>query len=162
LKKYVVVAGSGPSTEGYEGEVTITTKKRTLPAPYIAASSPNYFYRWRDTCYNDEPTKAMIFRISPIKYAGKEVGGMWFSGFEKGWQQKYYAQFKPKFCKPSIGTLAVFMAVERWAPEKIGLIGMDWVLDGNEDWFHDAAKEREAITNLPCQIIDLRDGSIVE
>jgi hypothetical protein len=158
----VVVAGSGPSTEGYEGEVTITTKKRTLPAPYIAASSPNYFYRWRDTFYNDEPSKGMIFRRSPMKYQGKEVAGMWFSEFEKGWQQKYYAQFKPKFPKPSIGTLAVFMAVERWAPEKIGLIGMDWVLDGNEQWFHDAAKEKEAIINLPVEIIDLRDGSIVD
>jgi hypothetical protein len=157
----VVVAGSGPSLDDYDGEVTIVTKKRPVAAPYIAASSPNYFYRWRDTFYKDAPSKAMIFRCSAIKYRDKEVAGMWFSAHEKGWQMKYYAQFKPKFAKPSIGTMAVFMALERWAPERIGLIGMDWVLDGNDDWFHDARAEREAITALPVEIIDLRDGSIV-
>jgi hypothetical protein len=158
---YVVIAGSGESVEGYDGPVTLVTKKRPLPAPYVAASSPNYFHRWRDTYYNEEPSRAMIFRQSPPKYRGLEVGRMWFSAHEKGWEKHYYAQFKPKMYKPSIGTLAVFMAYERWNPKKIGLIGMDWVLDGNPDWFHDAKAELEAISALPVEIVDLRDGRII-
>lgn len=74
----------------------------------------------------------------------------YFQGFAGGGK-------KPKMWKPSIGTMAVYMAFERWRPEEIGLIGLDWVLDGNPDWFHDAAAEKKSIEALPVKIIDLRD-----
>ena len=85
-----------------------------------------------------------------------EGGNAWWSAQEKGWFH-YFDQFKPKLYKPSIGTMAVFMAFERWGPEKIGLIGFDWVLDNNAEWFHDSRAEREAINALGVEIIDLRN-----
>jgi hypothetical protein len=94
---------------------------------------------------------AMIFRDYQ-----KAQKGLWWSVQEKGWLQ-YFDQFKPKFHKPSVGTMAVFMAFERWGPEKIGLIGFDWVLDDNPEWFHDSRAEREAIYSLGIEIIDLRN-----
>lgn len=76
----------------------------------------------------------------------------------KKYWDSYYKQFNPKFAKPSLGTCAVFSAVERWKPDTIGLIGFDWVLDVNKDWFHDAEKEKQAILSL-TNIVDLRDGT---
>jgi hypothetical protein len=49
----------------------------------------------------------------------------------------------------------VFGVVERWQPETVGLIGFDWVLDGYEDWIHDAVAERKCIESL-VDIVDLR------
>lgn len=67
----------------------------------------------------------------------------------------YFRTFEPYNNKPSTGTQAVFVSLQRWAPEKIGLIGFDWVIDENSDWFHDATAEKKAIERL-VEIIDLR------
>lgn len=69
---------------------------------------------------------------------------------------RYYQSFKPRNSDPSSGTCAVFSVVEVYAPDSIGLIGFDFVLDNNTDWFHDARAEYEAITSL-VDVVDLRD-----
>jgi hypothetical protein len=88
------------------------------------------------------------------------IGDKWWSEYCNQWL-KYFKSFGGKFPKPSAGTLAVYMAYERWNPERIELIGMDWVLDGNPDWFHDARAELESIKRLDVELIDLRDGSTI-
>ena len=70
----------------------------------------------------------------------------------------YYQTFEPKNHKPSTGTQAVLTSIQRWSPEKIGLIGFDWVLDGNDSWHHDADAERRCIESL-VEIVDLRQTS---
>jgi hypothetical protein len=83
--------------------------------------------------------------------------------FENVWKadhkkwDAYFKTFKPKkHPDPSSGTCAAFCAIERWQPEEIGLIGMDWVLDGNKEWFHDARAELECLQSL-VKIVDLRE-----
>jgi hypothetical protein len=51
------------------------------------------------------------------------------------------------------------MSYERWKPEKVGLIGFDWVLDGNPDWDHDAIAERACIESL-VEVVDLRHNHV--
>jgi hypothetical protein len=82
---------------------------------------------------------------------------------------RYYARFKPKYWKPSIGLCAVFMAKDRLDPKEIAVIGFDRVLypeDGISykwnhtknnpfPWFHDQRSERECIHSLGIRIIDL-------
>jgi hypothetical protein len=80
---------------------------------------------------------------------------VWRADYKK-WEQ-YFKQFKPKkHHDPSSGTCAAFCAIERWNPTEIGLIGMDWVLDGNKEWFHDARAELECLQSL-VKVIDLRE-----
>lgn len=142
--------------EGWQERVTVATKKRSVPSDYVAVSSESHLSRWRDTHY-DKNVNSMIFRA----YSGNQtIGTRWWSKYEQPWTD-YFQGFagggkKPKIWKPSIGTMAVYMAFERWRPEAIGLIGMDWVLDGNPDWFHDAEVEKKSIEALPVKIIDLR------
>ena len=69
----------------------------------------------------------------------------------------YFKSFKPRNQnkKPSVGLCAVMGVYERWKPDKIGLIGFDWVLDGHKDWAHDSHCELRVMESL-CEIIDLR------
>lgn len=77
----------------------------------------------------------------------------------KKWD-KYFKTFKPRKHKdPSSGTCAALCAIERWNPSEIGLIGMDWVLDDNMAWFHDARAELEMLKTL-VTIVDLRQWSL--
>lgn len=78
--------------------------------------------------------------------------------WQADWQawDAYYRAFGPvKHEDPSSGTCAVYSVVERWAPEEIGLIGFDYVLDNNTQWMHDARAELESIKSI-VDIIDLR------
>ena len=59
--------------------------------------------------------------------------------------------------KPSLGTCAVFAAVEYFGVDEVGLIGYDNILDGNGGWMHDAIAERNCIESL-VNVIDLRSG----
>jgi hypothetical protein len=49
----------------------------------------------------------------------------------------------------------VFAVVERWQPERVGLIGFDWVLDGYKGWPHDSLNELRCMQSL-TEIVDLR------
>ena len=78
--------------------------------------------------------------------------------WDKYWSRFVRASSPPQRVKPSLGTCAVMGAVERWAPDEIGLIGFDNILDGNLSWEHDAIAEKRCIESL-VKIIDLRQGS---
>ena len=82
---------------------------------------------------------------------------LWQANWER-WDY-HYRLFNPvKHPEPSSGTCAIYSVVERWNPDVIGLIGFDYVLDNNTNWFHDARAELDSILSL-VRIIDLRDGS---
>ncbi len=82
---------------------------------------------------------------------------------------RYYARYKPKYWKPSIGLCAVFMAKDLLNPKEIAVIGFDRVMypeDGISykwnhvkpapfPWFHDQRAEHECIHSLGIRIIDL-------
>lgn len=78
---------------------------------------------------------------------------MWVADHE--YWDRYFRSFNPKHKDPSSGTCAIFCCVERFNLSEIGVIGLDWVLDGNDAWLHDAKAERAAIESL-VKIIDLR------
>lgn len=105
---------------------------------------------WKKFGQSDIPV--MSYRRRDWVHGKKSL--IWHAN-EKLWDQ-YFWSFSPKFKKPSNGTLAVFCAVERWGVRSVGLIGMDWVLDENTEWFHDAKAEKAAIENL-VEIVDLRE-----
>jgi hypothetical protein len=91
----------------------------------------------------------------PNKGRTPSLKNVWQADWKR-WD-KYFQTFKPKkHPDPSSGTCAAFCAIERWNPKEIGIIGMDWVLDGNKEWFHDARAERECLESL-VKIIDLRE-----
>jgi hypothetical protein len=81
---------------------------------------------------------------------------------------RYYASFNPRHPKPTSGLCAVFCAIDKVAPDEIGLIGFDRLLDPSDmksrKWHeqrsrsmygHDQRAEHEALMNLPLRIIDL-------
>ena len=57
--------------------------------------------------------------------------------------------------KPSLGTCAVFGAIEKFGVEEVGLIGFDAILDEDATWQHDAWAEKRCIESL-VNIVDLR------
>ena len=57
--------------------------------------------------------------------------------------------------KPSLGTCAVFGAVDRFGVDEVGLIGFDNILDQDETWDHDAIAEKRCIESL-VNVVDLR------
>jgi hypothetical protein len=143
----IVIAGSGPSVEGYDGPVTVCTKKRSLPAEYL-------FCRFGFQAKGDLPLMLYYRRNSDGKDAYYCNALKW---------DKYYKQFirskrPPQRVKPSLGTCAVMGVVERWNPKEIGVIGFDNILDGNDKWEHDAIAERRCIESL-VKIVDLRQDS---
>ncbi len=153
----ISIAGSGPSVENYDKPVDIATKKRSVSSKYIYVP---HIHFWHEFSKKDKAKLLWVQKRTcdckkcrdceaPIDYA---LDWRYWYG--------YYQTFNPKNRKPSTGTQAVFAAVQRWKPETIGLIGFDWVLDGNPDWFHDAEKERQAILSL-TNIVDLRNDTII-
>jgi len=69
---------------------------------------------------------------------------------------EHYRSFGPvKHPDPSSGACAVYSVVEHFAPDEIGLIGFDYVLDNKADWMHDAKAELRSIESI-VNIIDLR------
>lgn len=151
-KPYVIVAGSGPSAKTYKGRADIATKKFTVEADYFHARHP----AWRDRAPKTAHDKPML--LYEIRNDRKSEGFDWDDAWvaNTDYWNGYFAAFNPRFGKASLGTTAVFCAYEYFQPEKIGLIGLDKVLDGEEKWIHDAEAEREAIFSLPVEIIDLR------
>lgn len=79
---------------------------------------------------------------------------------QANWQywDEYFRSYDPKHPDPSSGTCAVYSVIERFAPDTIGLVGFDYVLDNNTEWLHDARAELDSITHL-INVVDLRDRS---
>ena len=156
----LTIAGSGPSAKDY-GRVDLATKKGTCPADYVAARHAFFWNRWPRS--GDEKMMVWERNCDCNKCRDCQAPIDWQSERAREWED-YFLSFDPKVTnssgerKFSLGTMAVFMAIERWRPEKIGLIGYDWVLDGNPEWFHDAEKELLAIRCL-VDIEDLRDAT---
>lgn len=152
------IAAAGPSSRNC-GKVDVVTRS---PHPTKDHSSRGNYEisadyvctRFMHTYSGDLPT--MLYKCD-CKCKKCNRTPEWSANW-KYWDN-YYKQFNPK-AKPSLGTCAVFSVVERWKPKTIGLIGFDWILDGNTDWFHDAKKERQAILSL-TNIVDLRNDNFI-
>lgn len=96
--------------------------------------------------------------MTPNKGRTPSTENVWKAD-HKYWDE-YFKKFKPKkHPDPSSGTCAAFCAIERWGLEEIGLIGMDWVLDNNKEWFHDARAELECLKSL-ATVHDLREWDL--
>ena len=156
----ITIAGSGPSAKGYD-HVTVATKKRSVPSDYIFTrflhnysrykrkgdDTPLMLYCGRCTCGKCDECRVPVYRCDHYRW------------------NRYFKDFvrlarPPQRTKPSSGLCAVFGVVERWAPETIGLIGFDWILDGNPKWEHDAVAERNAILSL-VNVKDLRNDQVI-
>ena len=139
----ITIAGSGPSTKLVD-HVTVATKKRSVDSDYIFCRFPFA----HDLGGKGDDTPLMIYynRGSGAEDVEK------YTIDSKRWDA-YYKQFSKK--KPSSGLCAVFGTIERWEPKTIGLIGFEWVLDGNPQWQHDSQAEKQAILSL-VSIKDLR------
>jgi hypothetical protein len=74
----------------------------------------------------------------------------YWSGFVRKKHAYYGSQLKP-----SLGTCAVFAAVDKFGVDEVGVIGYDYILDGGGDWIHDAVAEKRCIESL-VNVIDLR------
>lgn len=128
----LTIAGSGPSCRDYNGVVTVATKKQSLPSEYVYCHYPFQH----------------------------KMGRLWLHDRSLN---RHYTPFirskrPPQRMKASLGLCAVLGVVDRWNPDEIGLIGFDNILDGNEEWGHDAIAERACIESL-VKIVDLRQGS---
>jgi hypothetical protein len=143
----ITIAGSGPSTEGFE-HVTVATKKRSVPSDYVMVHFPYQGDK------HDLPLMSYHKRNEGRRTA-------WYCDtlrWNKYWSQFIRMKRPPQRVKPSLGLCAVFACVERWNIDEVGLIGYDNILDGNDTWLHDAIAEKQCIESL-VKIIDLRRGS---
>jgi len=129
----ISVAGSGPSSKGHRSANVVTKKKAHWDYDYIVVPRSNWVTRQTDS-------KA----IGWDKYPNK-----------KKWL-KYYAQFTS--CKPSNGLMAVFVAIDKYDPDEICLIGFDNVLDEVRSTQHKWSAEKRCIESL-VKIIDPRQRS---
>ena len=158
----ITIAGSGPSCADYNQPVTIATKKRSLPSEYLfcrfsvqynkfkGPKIPMLLYFNRCTregcrcplCSNDPDVE-----IIPVN------SGKW----DEYWKPFIRKKKLSSHMKPSLGTCAVFAAVEKWGVDEVGVIGFDNILDGNEEWIHDPIAELACIESL-VNVVDLRGG----
>lgn len=154
-KSLITIAGSGPSVSDYGLPVTVATKKASLPSDCLFCRFAFHYKRWNRA---DIPLMLYYRRCRCGSCHDCRIKDVYYVN-STHWDD-YYRQFvrskrPPQRMKPSLGLCAVFGVVERWAPSEIGLIGYDWVLDGNPDWDHDAIAEKACIESL-VKIIDLR------
>ena len=149
----ITIAGSGPSTATVS-RVNVATKKRSVASDYVFCRFP-FAHNLKG---KGDDTPLMVYYNRGECACGACQNIEKFVVDSRRWDA-YYKQFSKK--KPSSGLCAVFGAVQRWEPKTIGLIGFDWVLDGNPDWTHDASAERQAILSL-VNIKDLRNDQVIK
>jgi len=146
----ITIAGSGPSTELIK-HVDVATKKRSITSDHVFCRFP-FAHNLKN---KGDATPLMIYYNRGRCGCG-QCGHIERYLIDSRRWNSYYKQFSKR--KPSSGLCAVFGAVERWEPKTIGLIGFDWILDGNPGWTHDASAEKQAILSL-VNIEDLRNDS---
>ena len=156
-REYVTISGSGPSVRDFKGRVDVATKKFSVPADYLCARHQAWYYKKR----HEDFTGFMLYKAHATpnnKYPVETIPNRWMADW-KYWDS-YFLSFNPKNQnkKPSVGLCTVFCVVERWKPDKIGLIGFDNVLDGHRNWLHDSNTEKRCIESL-ATIIDLRSSA---
>ena len=142
-----------PGWKKRQGDTVFTIKRPTENTDFLCARHISWNHGTHDfLCYKYNPPLGE--NGGKFDYVPRH--NIWVADWRK-WDD-YYRSFKPSVKDPSSGTCAVYSVVERWKPDRIGLIGFDYVLDNNRDWFHDAEAELKSIERL-VNIIDLRDGS---
>ena len=129
----IYVAGSGPSSVGHRFAHVVTKKKLGWDYEHIVLPRGNW----------DQP-----------RTAGRAV--VWQKYPERKRWEDYYSQFCS--AKPSNGLMAVFVAIDKYNPEAITLIGFDNILDEVKSTQHKWKAERACIESL-VRIIDPRQGS---
>jgi hypothetical protein len=137
-----------------QGDTVVTVKRPTVNTDYLCA---------RHISFNHGLHPFWVYKYNPPmggKFDYIPRHNIWQADWER-WDEYYHSFGEVKHKDPSSGTCAVYCAVERFNPKEIGLIGFDYVLDNNRDWFHDARAELESIESL-VTIIDLRDGSEID
>lgn len=174
-RDYVVIAGSGPSVLDYDGHVDVATKKMSAPADYQFARHQAWYYKVleENVTAREKGRKPRWLqpRIGFILYRNYETPNNKYpvekihNRYVADWKywDSYFKSFRPnnQNKKPSVGCCAVMAVMEMWSPEKVGLIGFDWVLDGNKDWLHDSRAELECILSL-ADVEDLRTGKVLD
>ena len=135
------------------GHTVVSSKRPSPNTDFLSCRDIN----WRKPTYSDIPFMCYKW-MRPTKSRTPSMNHVWQADHKK-WDA-LFKTFKPtKHDDPSSGTCAAFCAIERWEPEELGIIGMDWVMDGNKRWFHDARAELECLKSL-VTIIDLREWSL--
>lgn len=156
----ITIAGSGPSVEAYGKPVTIATKKRSLPSEYLFCRFSVQYHKVRG------PKIPLLLYFNRCNRSGCrcplcarerniEVIPIGSEKWDEYWKPFIRKKHLSSHMKPSLGTCAVFAAVERWGVDEVGVIGYDNILDGNEDWIHDPIAEKRCIESL-VNVVDLR------
>jgi hypothetical protein len=128
----IFVAGSGPSSQGHKFAHVVTKKKLGWDYEHIVLPRGNW----------DQP-----------RTAGRAV--VWQKYPERKRWEAYYARYSSG--KPSNGMMAVFVAVDKYDPKEICLIGFDNILDEVKSTQHKWGAEKRCIESL-VRIIDPRQG----
>ena len=132
------------------GHKVVSTKRPSFNTDYLCCRDIN----WRKPSYSDIPFMCYKW-MRPTKSRTPSLENVWQAD-HKRWD-RYFKSFGPlKHADPSSGTCAALCAIERWEPSEIGIIGMDWVLDNNKEWFHDARAELEMLKTL-VRVVDVRE-----
>lgn len=128
----ICVAGSGPSSKGHRFAHVVTKKKLGWDYEHIVLPRGNW----------DQP-----------RTAGRAI--VWQKYPEMKRWERYYARFSS--AKPSNGLMAVFVAIDKYDPDEITLIGFDNVLDSATATQHKWGSELTCIRSL-VKINDPRHG----
>jgi len=132
------------------GHTVISTKRPSFNTDYLSCRDIN----WRKPTYSHIPFMCYKWMI-PTKSRVPSMENVWRADFKR-WD-RLFKTFKPtRHADPSSGTCAALCVIERWQPKKIGLIGMDWVLDNNKTWLHDARAEMDMLNSL-VEVVDIRE-----
>ena len=126
----IYVAGSGPSSKGHRKAHVVTKKKLGWDYEHIVLPRGNW----------DQP-----------RTAGRSIDWSDYSQ-RKRWEE-YYARFSSG--KMSNGLMAVFVAIDKYDPTEICLIGFDNILDEVKATQHKWDAEKRCIESL-VKIIDPR------
>ena len=129
----ISVAGSGPSSKGHRSANIVTKKKVHWDYDYIVVPRSNWLTAQTES-------KAVAWDKYPER---------------KRWIE-YYSRFSSG--KMSNGMMAVFVAIDKYDPDEICLIGFDNILDEVRSTQHKWNAEKRCIESL-VKIIDPRQGS---
>jgi hypothetical protein len=156
----IVIVGHGPSILSGLGSVIDTMTVIRLKDGLKKDYDPQHWGTRTDYLC----ARSGIYRKEGIPYwhfqDGSPRGQYWL---------KYFATFKPKIWKPSIGLTAVFEAIDRLDAKEIALIGFDRILNQDDmrsakwnrphkpkhAWGHCQRAERQCLDSLGIRIIDL-------
>ena len=136
-----------------EHHTVVSTKRPSPNTDFLCCRDIN----WRKPNYKHIPFMCYKW-MAPNKGRQPPMNDLWGPADLKKWDA-YFRTFKPKHADPSSGTCAALCAIEKWNPREIGLIGMDWLLDNNKTWFHDARAEMEMLKSL-VKVVDLRNWNL--